>query len=119
MSTFEQEQSAVFTIEVDPPRRVDPLVIRRRLLQASRGRLFHMIEAAAAPAPGTIVEPDVIAARAEAGEQLLSVIRQAFDLPAFDGEQGIVEATAWRIWNEWCRWVTARPEQTGGEEHGA
>jgi len=94
----------------------DPLALRRRLVQASGGRLSQLCRDASdvPPPPGdrklTEEEEKMEAIdqlrRAEAQDNLAAVVRQAFKLPAFnpaDGK-GALDAECWYCLKQWWEW---------------
>jgi len=111
----------IFTAEVNGrKRRYDPLVLRRRLIRAAGGRLGKVITAAADPPE---VDPrDVpsdpkelqafeqaraaaLLASVEGQDRLTAVLREAFELPSIDLENGVCEEDVCRVWAEWRAWL--------------
>jgi hypothetical protein len=102
---FSEEEKAIFVFQDgEKERRCDPLVMRRRLLRASTGQLSQLLQNAAEPrrSPDEPPEPPgAVLERLDAQEQLVAVLREAFELP----EPAFTEATVLRVWSEWTEWV--------------
>lgn len=98
---FGEDERRIFTYEGAAGKvvRADPLVLRRRLLQASAGEFYDLLAGSYKPA-GAGKEPlEVVMAREEAQEKAVLCVRAAFDLPAIDPEtgSGCTEAMCWKV----------------------
>lgn len=94
-------------------RYADPFRVRRRLnaMLGGQSGADRVVKAWSSPEPRAALE---------AGELLMSAVREAFDLPAFDPKtgQGAGEEVLLQLWNEWQKWcgqkkTTAATSPTG------
>ncbi len=99
----------------------DPLALRRRLVQASGGRLAQLCRDATdrVGRPGEVLPEETPVdqlRRCEAQEALAAVVRQAFKLPAFNPDdplKGSLDAECWHCLRQWWEWQEKNARAAG------
>jgi hypothetical protein len=119
---FTDQERAIFEYH-DGERTVfaDPLAIQRKMLRLAAGNLVGLSEAASAPEKATgPEEPGKVLERLNAQEQLLSVIREGFNLPEFDPNtgKGALEKQCWKVWDDFYGWLEKNARKGEGLPDG-
>lgn len=118
MPDFSEAEKKIFTMRRgDMVIHLDPLALRRRLLQASGGRFSQLVTASREREAGAGEEsPTEVLARCDAQDKLLAVVRQAFVLPAWDEgspAKGALDADCWRALNLYFGWLEKNAKKAG------
>ena len=113
MADFSEAEKKIFTFRRgEMVVHVDPLALRRKLLQASGGRFSQLVAQARTEGDSPTEE----LARCDAQDKLLAVIRQAFALPEWDEVnpgKGALDADCWRALNLYFGWQEKNAKKAG------
>lgn len=115
MPDFSEAEKKIFSfMRGEEAVHMDPLALRRKLLQASGGRWHQLCKDAYAP-ESPEETPTQILARCDAQDKLMAVVRQAFALPKYEEAtgKGAMEGDCLKLLNLYWGWL-AKNARTAG-----